>query len=317
VALSRIVAVVPSLGGRLPVPDALDRLRAELAAAAADLVWVHQGGAEPPAISGPRERLVRLPAPVGFARAIHAGLAAGGAHDLIALVNDDLAPEPGWLARLATAIDAEPDVVAVQGVNLDAAAPDLADGCGIAWNRWWQAIQIGHGRPAPPAARAPFEVFGVSATAALYRSRALAAVELAPGRPFDERLGSWYEDVDLAVRLRAAGGRAACIPAARTRHAGSATGARRPFDRTRRVTANRWLVVARLLGRRFPAAIPRLALRDLADLLGAVRRGRGTEALAIAAGGASALLRLGGFARAGAPLVAARELARFRVGSGE
>lgn len=316
-ALSRIVAVVPSLGGRLALPDALDRLRGELAAAGGDLVWVHQGGAEPPTVDGPCERLVRLPAAVGFARAIHAGLAATGEHELIALVNDDLAPEPGWLTRLVAAIDAEPGLVAVQGVNLDAAAPELADGCGIAWNRWWQAIQIGHGRPAPPPAREPFEVFGVSATAALYRRRALAAVELAPGRPFDERLGSWYEDVDLAVRLRAAGGRAACIPAARARHAGSATGARRPFDRTRRVTANRWLVVARLLGRRLPAAIPRLALRDLVDLLRAAGRGRGTEALAIAAGGASALVCLGGFARAGPPLVAARELARFRVGSRE
>ena len=89
---------------------------------------------------------------MGFARAIHAGLAAAGERELTALVNDDLAPEPGWLARLVAAIDSEPDLVAVQGVNLDAAAPERTDGCGIAWNRWWQAIQIGHGRPAPPAA---------------------------------------------------------------------------------------------------------------------------------------------------------------------
>lgn len=315
--MSRIVAIVPSLGGRLPLADALDRLRCELAATAAGLVWVHQGDAEPPRLGASGERLVRLPGPVGFARAIHAGLAAAGPHELTALVNDDLAPEPGWLAGLVAAIDADAGVVAVQGVNLDAADPASADGAGIAWNRWWQAIQIGHGRPAPPPTLAPFEIFGVSATAALYRRGALEAVACAPGRPFDERLGSWYEDVDLAVRLRAAGGRALCVPASRARHAGSATGARRPFDRTRRLTANRWLVVARLLGRSFPAAIPRLLSRDLADFARALGRGRGTETAAIAAGWATALGRVGGFAHAGAPLVGARELARFRVGSGE
>lgn len=315
--MSRIVAIVPSLGGRLPLADALERLRAELATADAELIWVHQGSAEPPELAGARERLVRLPSPAGFARAIHCGLAAAGAHELIALVNDDLAPEPGWLARLVAAIDAEPGVAAVQGVNLDAAEPLAADGCGIAWNRWWQAIQVGHGRPAPAATLEPFEVFGVSATAAIYRRSALDAVANDPGRPFDERLGSWYEDVDLAVRLRAAGARSLCVPAARARHAGSATGARRPFDRTRRLTANRWLVVARMLGRNFPAAVPRIALRDLADLVRAAGRGRGAEALAIVVGWASALARLGGFARAGRPLIAARELARFRVGSGE
>jgi hypothetical protein len=314
--LSRIVAIVPSLGGRLPLDDALPGLRAELAAAGADLVWVHQGAASPPAIGGARERLLRLPEPVGFARAVHAGLAAAGEHELTALVNDDLVPRPGWLSLLVAELEAGGGA-AVQGVNLDAADPTSADGCGIAWNRWWQAVQIGHGRPAPPADRPPFEVFGVSATAAIYRRAALARVELAPGRPFDERLGSWYEDVDLAVRLRAAGVRSRCVPAARALHAGSATGARRPFDRTRRLTANRWLVVARLLGRRFPAAVPRLALRDLADLVRALARGRGLEAAAIAAGWASACARLGGFARAGAPLVEGPELARFRVGSGE
>lgn len=315
--MSRIVAIVPSLGGRLPLAGALDRLRSELAGADAELVWVHQGDAEPPRLGGPRERLVRLPAPAGFAPAIHAGLAAAGSHELTALVNDDLAPESGWLGGLLAALDADAGVVAVQGVNLDAAEPASADGAGIAWNRWWQAVQIGHGRPAPPATLAPFEIFGVSATAALYRRDALEAVAITPGRPFDERLGSWYEDVDLAVRLRAAGGRALCVPASRARHAGSATGARRPFDRTRRLTANRWLVVARLLGRSFPAAIPRLLLRDLVDLARAVGRGRGTAAAAIAAGWATALARVAGFARAGAPLVGARELARFRVGSGE
>ncbi len=48
------------------------------------------------------------------------------------------------------------------------------------------------------------EIFGVSATAAVYRREALRAVA-SGGEVFDPRLGSYYEDVDLAGRLRAAG----------------------------------------------------------------------------------------------------------------
>ena len=54
----------------------------------------------------------------------------------------------------------------------------------------------------------------MSATAAIYRRSALADLGDA-GRPFDARLFAYYEDVDLACRLRAAGHRALRVPAAR------------------------------------------------------------------------------------------------------
>ena len=68
--------------------------------------------------------------------------------------------------------------------------------CGIDWNPWWQAVQIGHGRPAPPVTAEPREIFGVSATAALYRR---AALQDLGEETFDPDLGSYYEDVDLAA----------------------------------------------------------------------------------------------------------------------
>jgi len=148
------------------------------------------------------------------------------------------------------------------------------------------------------------EVFGVSATAALYRRSALAAVG-----GFDERLGSWYEDVDLAVRLRAAGFRALHVPAARAFHAGGATARRRPWRYGALLTGNRWLVVARLLGRRFPAAVPRLLARDLRDLARHPSR-----TLAIKAGWLRALRHLPHWCHRGQPVVAPAELERFMVG---
>lgn len=308
--------MVPSLA----VPAELDRelaaLRRELAALGAGLVWVHQGSAEAPAVGGDGELRLDLPSPVGFARAVHAGIAAcGAATELVAVVNDDLEVEPGWGAALLAALEADPGLAAVQGAHLRSGEPDRLDGCGIAWNRWLQAVQLGDGSAPPERGAPPFEVFGVSATGALYRRAALASVELAPGRPFDERLDSWYEDVDLAVRLRAGGWRAACVPAARARHRGSATGAGLRFGRARRIARNRWLVLARLLGRRFPLALPRIVARDLVDAARALAAGDPGRAVAYPAGWAGALARLGGFAHAGPPLLEAGQLGIERVGS--
>ena len=77
--------------------------------------------------------------------------------------------------------------------------------------------------------------------------------------------------------------------------------------RSRRlVHGNRWLVLARLLGRAFPLAMPRALLRDVADLA----RHPGWSA-GIMTGWVRALRLLPRFARAGAPLVPFAELRRL------
>jgi GT2 family glycosyltransferase len=312
----RGAAIVPSLGEAPGIERGLDRLRGELERAGAALVWVQQGSRPAPTLDRPGERLLRLEGRSGFARAVNAGIAAAGEVDWLALVNDDLEVEPGWLATLAAALEADARLGAVQGVNLVAARPELADGCGIGWNRWHQAVQIGHGEPAPPADAPPFEVLGVSATGALYRRSALEACRTARGELFDERLGSWYEDVELAIRLRSAGWMSRCVPRARAAHLGSATGGRRPFRRSVRLVRNRWLVAASLLGRSLPRELPRLAARDLTDLAHALGAGELRRALGYPAGWLLAAGRLPGFAHAGAPRLGRESLERFRVGSG-
>lgn len=309
-----ISLVVPSLGQSPDQEAALESFRDQLAAIEGELVWVMQGSAEAPLLAAPRERMLRLAGPPGFAVAANAGLAATTG-DLVALVNDDVVLGPGWLATLAQELAADPRLGAVQGAQLELARPDRVDGCGIAWNRRWEAVQVARGEAAAGLPRDPFELFGVSGTAALFRRRALAASALAGGAIFEPRLGSWYEDVELAARLRAAGWSARCVPSARALHRGSATGGRRPYARRKLLARNRWLVVARLLGGRFPLALPRLAASDLAGAARALARGEPAVAAAIAAGVLAALARLPGFARRGAPLVGEPELARFRVGS--
>ncbi|HUP43486.1 MAG TPA: glycosyltransferase, partial [Thermoanaerobaculia bacterium] len=170
--------IVPTLGRSPLLAECLRALRAEAGAGAgatAELILVAQGGGagEPgpgvgSAVSGGLvDRRIDLPRAVGFAAAVNLGIAASRA-PFVAVVNDDAVVEPGWLAALLAALEAEPRAAAAQGVNLQAADPARVDGWGLGWNRWLQAVQLGHGEPAPaggPGAPAR-EVFGVSGTAA-------------------------------------------------------------------------------------------------------------------------------------------------------
>jgi len=292
-----VSAVVPTLGRSPWLIPGLEALRRE----GAEVIVVDQGETAVELPAGLADRVLRPGRNLGFAGGTNLGIAAASSA-LIATVNDDALVEPGWMAVLAAALEADPRVGAVQGVTLMMDRPEQADGCGLAWNRWWQAVQIGHGRPAPTAVEPPREIFGVSATVALFRRAALETVAL-DGNVFDPRLVSYYEDVELAVRLRAAGWRALLVPAARARHAGSATGRTMSRERWRLIYGNRWLAAARLLGRGFWPRVPQMLLRDLVDLARAVGSGDGARTGGISAGWARAARELHGFLHAGARLV--------------
>jgi len=220
------------------------------------------------------DRVIRPGRNLGFAAGTNLGIAESS-RELVATVNDDVLVEPGWTARLVEALDLHPRAAAAQGVNLILDDPGLVDGCGLEWNRWGQAVQIGHGQPVPSLS-GPREVWGVSATAAVYRREALG------DEPFDPRLISYYEDVELAGRLRAAGWSALLVPAARAHHAGSVTGATLSRERWRLIYGNRWLVAR---GQPFW----RMAVRDLLDLARAVGTGDLSRAAGIPSGWARAL----------------------------
>ena len=314
---SRTTVVVPTLGRSPLLAQCLEALAAQVGAHGAGgpvRVVVSQGGwaAAPEVVAGV-ERWIDLPSPLGFAAAVNVGIAASST-PYVAVLNDDAVLAPGWLAALEAALDAAPDVAAVQGVNLLDEGSGRADGWGLGWNRWLQAVQLGRGEPAPPAGAPVREVFGVSATAAIYRRLALDAVVRKPRRVapsplpaglapppevFDSRLVTYYEDADLACRLRRAGYRALSVPAARARHRGSATAGAMGSGRWRLVYGNRYLVLADLLGRGFWRHLPRLAARDLADLARAARRGDLARCRGVLGGWGRAARHLPEWARSG------------------
>lgn len=292
----KLAAIVPTLGRCPHLERSLLALRAQASRdLEVEIVLIDQGESPSVIPAGLADQILRPSTNLGFAAGTNLGIAATSS-DLVATVNDDAIVEEGWAAALLSTLSSDPKIAAVQGVNVQLDAPERVDGWGLAWNSWWQAIQLGHGEP-PPARDAPAcEVFGVSATAAIYRRAALDTVKLAEASWFDPALGSYYEDAELAGRLRAEGFSALSVPAARALHAGSATAG---SHRWPLVYGNRHLAAARLLGRKYWLALPKMLVRDGADFAQAIYRGETTKALGILRGLGRAVAKLRAFVHFG------------------
>lgn len=295
------VVVVNWNGGAL-----LDSCLDALAGQGAARVLVVDNGSDPDELRRLSTRPGVFVLPLGTNRGF-APASNGGAVDarlkalpFLAFVNNDAVLAPGYLAACVAALEADPGLSAVQGVVLDAGGL-LVDGLGIRWNRRLEAVQIGHGEPPPPGAGPVFPVPGVSGTAPVFRR---AAFDRAGG--FAGSFFAWYEDADLSLRLLRSGGRFACVPGARARHAGSATGRRTPDRKWRLLFGNRVRTLRRNLsaGARLRALVvhplPLPALRDAFAELGALRTLRTLAGAAAAVAASAAEDRA---ARAAAPLL--------------
>lgn len=207
---------------------------------------------------------------LGFAPAVNAGLTAvAGRAPFTAVLNDDAVPDRGWLGRLEDALAGDDGLAAVQG-SVSNASGDRIDGRGVGFDRWGLPIQLDRGHPAGPEPPSPRPVLAVSGTAALLRVTALEDARLGDGTVLDGSFDSYYEDVDLGLRLARLGWRAAWVSGAAVSHLGSATGARLTWRRPWWLLANRWRALAgNLTPGAFLAALPRLwrgELRALATL---------------------------------------------------
>jgi GT2 family glycosyltransferase len=161
--------------------------------------------------------VIRLSQNVGFARANNIGARAAHRFDGLALLNPDAFADPGWLEALVSAAEREPSVAAFASQMRLAAAPDYLDGAGDSYHVSGRAWRNGHRMswhlwPAMDA-----EIFAPCAAAALYRRQAFDEIG-----GFDERYFCYFEDVDLAFRLRLRGHRCLYVHSAVVKHVSSA-----------------------------------------------------------------------------------------------
>ncbi|HZO37376.1 MAG TPA: glycosyltransferase family 2 protein [Solirubrobacteraceae bacterium] len=158
----------------------------------------------------PDARLVRNADNVGFGRAVNQG-AALGEGSAIVLLNDDVEPEPGFVAALLEQLERDERVGMVAGLLLMPGG-EVVDGFGVEADPTLAVYNRLRGRSPEET---PGRLLGPSGGAAAYRR---SAWDQAGG--FDERLFAYGEDVDLALRLRGAGWTAVAAPGARGIHLG-------------------------------------------------------------------------------------------------
>jgi GT2 family glycosyltransferase len=147
----------------------------------------------------PGVRVIRLESNRGFCAAANAGINAARG-EFIQLLNNDTELTPGWIeAGLAAFVD--PTIGSVAPLVLVRSDPTRVDSAGDSYAFFGWPSKRGHGEHASRwHGRSDELVFGASGSSAFYRATALRRVGA-----FDESFGSYYEDVDLAFRLRWAG----------------------------------------------------------------------------------------------------------------
>jgi GT2 family glycosyltransferase len=196
-------------------------------------------------------RVLRLPRRGGFCAAANAGIAAARG-EIVELLNDDTEVAAGW-AEAALTWFANPAVAAVAPLVLR-----WPDGCRVdsAGDRYYLggvAGKWGHGELLGPEHLQARLVFGASASSAFYRRAALLEVGA-----FPDHFGAYFEDVDLAFRLRRAGYLAVFDPGARVLHRVAASHGRPRRRLLEQQSCNEERVFWRNVpARQLPAALPR------------------------------------------------------------
>jgi GT2 family glycosyltransferase len=267
VAAVDVAVVIPNYNGARWLPGVLDSVAAQTVPPA-EVVVVDDGSTDDSlallAQRFPDVRVLGLGANRGFARAANAGIGAVAA-EAVALVNTDVVLASDWLERAAAALSAAPRAAAVATKLVDLDEPTLLYDAGDVLRRDGACEQRGRFEHDSGRYEAPGEVFSACAGAALYRRSAV----LAAGG-FEERFGTYLEDVDLGLRLRMAGWRCRWEPRAVARHAGGGSSAGLAHGPGAWVERNTLLLVARAFPVRW---LHLVAYRQLAWAWHAARAG--------------------------------------------
>jgi N-acetylglucosaminyl-diphospho-decaprenol L-rhamnosyltransferase len=212
----RPAVYIPNYNGAQRIGRALRSLREQ--SRPLDVVVVDNGSGDDSVAlvreQFPEVTLLELERNLGFGPAINRAVRGHRADPLI-LLNNDIECEPRFVEALLDA--AAEGVQSVAGVLVQERAPELIDSAGVVADSTLMGFDYLHGEPLAAAASAA-DPLGPTGGAALYDRAAFEAVG-----GFDERIFLYYEDLDLALRMAAAGARCRLAGGARALHAYSAS----------------------------------------------------------------------------------------------
>lgn len=204
--------------------DSLDPLAAAAERGTIEVVVVDNGSAdgcgEEARRRYPWTQVVRSEHNTGFAGGVHLG-AEAATGDVLVLLNDDAAAEPGLVEAHLETLAANPRAAVSAGrlTSWDGRTHDFVRG-GVTFD--CHAFQLGQGfevaeiEPPAPGTGLPFACGG---------NMAIRRSDWEASGGFDHELFAYFEDVDLGWRLWAVGREVVAAPDAVARHRGAATSA--------------------------------------------------------------------------------------------
>lgn len=142
---------------------------------------------------------------LGFAGTCNVGLRAATT-PFVVLLNNDTRVDSHWMAEGLAAFD-EPSIGAAASLTLLAGEPDRVDTAGDVYSVVGGAVKRGHLGQRADAERLGREIVSPSGVSAFYRREAVVEAGF-----LDEGFESYYEDVDLGLRLAAMGYRCVLAP---------------------------------------------------------------------------------------------------------
>jgi N-acetylglucosaminyl-diphospho-decaprenol L-rhamnosyltransferase len=210
-----VSVVIPSLRG----DDVLVELVAQLRRGALEAqVLIADNGLSSRVVDrlqGADAEVISMNGNRGFAAAVNAAAQRADA-DILVVLNDDLRVDAGFLPALVAPVLAGATMSA--GVLLEATRPHVIETAGLEIDRTLGAHDYLGGRPISVLDRGGQPPLAPCGAAAAYAMDAFRRVG-----GFDEGFFAYYEDLDLALRLRRHGASCALATEARALHAGSAT----------------------------------------------------------------------------------------------
>lgn len=170
--------------------------------------------------AAPGVKLVESPVNTGFAGGCNLG-AQHATGTVLAFLNNDARPAPGWVRAAVAELRAQPTVAAVASKVLDweGTGTDFVD-AGLTWFGMGYKRHAGGPLADVPAAEHEVAKDVLFATGSAMFVRAGVFAELGG---FDERFFMFYEDVDLGWRLNLRGWRVRYLPQSLTYHKHHAT----------------------------------------------------------------------------------------------
>jgi N-acetylglucosaminyl-diphospho-decaprenol L-rhamnosyltransferase len=164
----------------------------------------------------PGVQVIEFGANLGFPMACNRGVAAGTA-DVVVLLNNDVECRPDFLERLTAPVAGDERLGSVASLLL-VPGEERIESFGLAADPTIAGYPRLRGAPVGQAQAANPTLIGPSGAAGAYRREAWEDVG-----GLDEGVFAYAEDVDLALRLRAAGWSTAAVADAVAIHLGSAT----------------------------------------------------------------------------------------------